>query len=82
MLPVELNYDIYDKEMLAVVRVLEEWRAELEGLQDTPFKVYSDYRTLEYFMTIKKLSFRQARWAELLSRYYFKLIYRSGKSNE
>ena len=32
MLPAELNYDIYDKEMLAVVRVLEEWRAELEGL--------------------------------------------------
>jgi len=82
MLPAELNYDIHDKEMLAVVRALEEWRAELEGLQDAPFKVYSDHRALEYFMTTKKLSSRQARWAELLSRYYFKLMYRSGKSNE
>jgi hypothetical protein len=81
MLPAELNYDIHDKEMLAVIRALEEWRAELEGLQ-TPFQVYSDHRALEYFMTTKKLSPRQARWAELLSRYYFKLMYRSGKLNE
>jgi hypothetical protein len=33
-------------------------------------------------MTTKKLSSRQARWAKLLSRYYFKLIYHSGKSNK
>ena len=33
-------------------------------------------------MTTKKLSARQARWAEYLSRYYFKLSYRTGKSNE
>jgi hypothetical protein len=32
MQPAELNYDIYDKEMLAIIRSLEEWRAELEGL--------------------------------------------------
>ncbi|HEV7235587.1 MAG TPA: reverse transcriptase family protein, partial [Ktedonobacteraceae bacterium] len=29
----ECNYEIHDKEMLAIVRALEEWRAELEGLQ-------------------------------------------------
>jgi hypothetical protein len=44
--------------------------------------IYSDYRALEYFITIKKLSVRQAYWAEYLSRYHFKLIYRAGKSNE
>jgi hypothetical protein len=33
-------------------------------------------------MTTKKLSARQARWAEYLSRYYFKLAYRASKSNE
>lgn len=32
-------------------------------------------------MTTKKLSGRQARWAELLSRYSFKLMYRAGKAN-
>jgi transposase InsO family protein len=44
--------------------------------------IYSDYRALEYFITIKKLLVRQARWAEYLSRYHFKLMYRAGKSNE
>jgi hypothetical protein len=79
----ELNYDIHDKEMLAVVLALTEWRAWLEGLQiDEPFLLYSDHRSLEVFMTTKKLSGRQARWAELLSRYHFKLVYRTGKSNE
>jgi hypothetical protein len=63
------------------VQSLKEWRVELEGLQETPFLVYSDHRALEYFMTTKKLSGRQARWAELLSRYSFKLMYRAGKAN-
>jgi transposase InsO family protein len=82
MQPAELNYDIHDKEMLAIIRALEEWRAELEGLQADPFMIYSDHRALEYFMTTKKLSARQARWAEFLSRYHFTLMYRAGKSNE
>ena len=74
MQPAELNYDIHDKEMLAIVLSLSEWQAELEGLQ-TPFLVYSDHRTLEYFMTTKKLSARQARWAKYLSHFHFKLAY-------
>jgi transposase InsO family protein len=82
MQPAELNYDIHDKEMLAIILSLGEWRAELEGLQHIPFLIYSDHRSLEYFMTTKKLSARQARWAEYLSQYHFKLSYRSGKSNE
>src|SRR5579862_7667212 len=82
MQPAELNYDIHDKEMLAIILSLEEWRAELEGLQHTPFTVYSDHRALKYFMTTKKLSARQARWAEYLSRYHFLLTYRTGRMNE
>jgi RNase H-like domain found in reverse transcriptase len=56
MQPAELNYDIYDKEMLTIILSLSEWRAELEGLQHTPFLIYSNHRSLEYFMTTKKLS--------------------------
>ena len=32
MQPAELNYDIHDKEMLAIILSLSEWRTELEGL--------------------------------------------------
>jgi hypothetical protein len=78
----EMNYDIHNKEMLAIILSLEEWRAELEGLQQTLFMIYSDHKALEYFMTTKKLSVKQARWVEYLSQYYFKRMYWTGKSNE
>jgi RNase H-like domain found in reverse transcriptase len=51
-----------------VICALEEWRAELEGLQRKErFEISTDHRALEYFMTTKKLNVRQARWAEFLS---------------
>ena len=79
----KLNYDIHDKELLAIVLVVKEWRAWLEGLQTSdPFRLYSNHRSLEYFMITKKLSAQQAQWAELLSQYHFKLQYHTGKANE
>jgi predicted aspartyl protease/transposase InsO family protein len=82
MSPPEQNYEIHDKEMLAIIRALEEWRAELEGLQRSErFNIITDHRALEYFMTKKKLNARQARWAEFLSRFYFIIRYRPGKMN-
>jgi len=57
----ECNYPIYNKELLAIIKAFEEWRAYLEGLQrQDPFLVYSDHQALEYFMTTKKLSAKQA----------------------
>jgi hypothetical protein len=44
-------------------------------------KVYTDYKSLEYFMTTKQLTARQVCWAEFLSEYYFQIMYRTGKSN-
>jgi hypothetical protein len=38
-------------------------------------KIYTDYKALKYFMTTKQLNGRQARWAEVLSEYYFMIIY-------
>ena len=48
----EPNYEIYDKEMLAIIRALEEWRAELEGLQrGGRLDIYTDHRALENFIS-------------------------------
>ncbi|KKA22102.1 Retrovirus polyprotein, partial [Rasamsonia emersonii CBS 393.64] len=70
------------KNMLAIIRSLEEWRAELEGLQrEEPFDILTDHRALEYFMTTKRLNPRQVRWAEFLSRFHFLIRYRPGKRN-
>jgi hypothetical protein len=63
------------------MQAFKEYRAELKGLAN-PTQVYSDHKALEYFMTTKNLSAKQARWAELLSRYHFKIMYCAGKANQ
>jgi len=64
--PAECKYEIYDKELLAIVRAFEEWRPHLEG-SSHPIRVLTDHKNLEYFMSTKLLNRRQARWSEFLS---------------
>jgi len=79
MLSAECNYEIYDKELLAVVRAFEEWYSECAGISvEDSIRVISDYKNLEHFMIIKQLNRRQARWVEFLSEFNFRIIYRSG----
>ena len=78
--PEQRNYDIHDKEMLAIIRALEEYRHLLEGTQHE-FEIWTDHKNLEYFMTAKKLTRRQARWSLYLSRFNFKLIHRPGSKS-
>ena len=46
------------------------------------FEIYIDYKNLEYFMTVRKLTERQMRLSLILSRYKFKIINIPGKDNE
>ena len=55
----ERNYEIHDKEMLAIIRELESWRYLLEGAQ-SKFEIWTDHKNLEYFMKVQKLNWRQA----------------------
>ena len=68
----ERNYEIHNKEMLAIIRGLEAWRHLLEGAQ-TKFEIWMDHKNLEYFMKAQKLNRRQARWALYLSQFDFTL---------
>ena len=63
MIPAELNYFMHNKELLAILRALDEWDPELLSLQE-PFVVVTDHRALEYFMTKQKLNARQCNGAE------------------
>ena len=47
----ERNYEIHDKEMLAVIKGLENWRHLLEGTK-FKFEVWIDHKNLEYFMKV------------------------------
>jgi hypothetical protein len=50
--PAKCNYDIYDKELMAMIKALEEWRPECEG-EELPLQLYTDHKNLEYFMSKK-----------------------------
>jgi hypothetical protein len=74
----ELNYEIYDKEMLAIVESLVQYRHYFEGLGNRT-TVYSDHKNLLWFTETKLYNRRQARWAEKLAQFDFLIIFRPGK---
>ncbi|KAL2093003.1 hypothetical protein ACEWY4_010315 [Coilia grayii] len=78
--PAERNYDIGDRELLAIKLALEEWRHWLEGTS-VPFIVLTDHKNLEYIRSAKRLNPRQARWSLFFSRFNFSLSYRPGSRN-
>jgi len=76
---VEQNYEIHNKEILAIIYALEEWRHFLEGATH-PVEIWTDHKNLEYFMTAKKLNCCQAHWSLHLARFDFLLHHRPGRA--
>lgn len=56
----ECNYEIYDRELLAIVSSFQEWH---KYLYDAPHDVvvYMDHKNLTYFRQPQQLNQRQAR---------------------
>ena len=77
----EKNYEIHNKEILARIRELKNWRYLLEDVKFKS-KVQTDYKKLEYFMKAQKLNHRQARQAFYLSRFDFPLKHVLGTKME
>ncbi|MBW0590451.1 hypothetical protein O181_130166 [Austropuccinia psidii MF-1] len=78
LIAAELNYEIHDKELLGIVWAPKRWRAFLLSLS-SPFEVLTNHSSLQYFMTSKVLTCRQACWAEFLSEFHFSITYRPGR---
>lgn len=74
------NYGTPDQEMLAIVYAFREWRHYLES-PEAEVEVLTDHHNLQYFMTTKALNRRQARWAEALAAFNFRIAYRKGSEN-
>ena len=55
MQPVERNYEIYNKELLAIVEALTKWRQYLLDTME-PFEVWMDHENLKYFQEPHKLN--------------------------
>ncbi|CEH15967.1 retrotransposon nucleocapsid protein [Ceraceosorus bombacis] len=71
------NYEIHDKELLAIVDALREWRQYCLGTQEQ-ICIHTNHKGLEYFATKRALTARQAQWSLLLADYHFDIRYKSG----
>jgi hypothetical protein len=78
--PAEINYEIHNKELLAIVDCFKIWWRYLEGSLHM-VQVFTNHKNLEYFMTTKVLNRRQVCWAQELAGMDFKIYYRKGTSN-
>src|SRR5882762_4885830 len=81
LLPAEMNYTTADKELLAIVQTFKKFRHMLQGTK-FPVIVKSDHKNLRTFMTTKELNARQARWAEELAAYDFRIEHIKGAENK
>ena len=72
------NYEIHDKELLAILEAFKEWPHYLVGTKE-PITVYTDHQNLQNLLTTKVWNQRQIRWAQQLANYNFKIVYRPGK---
>ena len=67
-MPPELNYNVHDKELLAIFEAFKIWRHYLEG-SPTPIDMVTDHKNLEYFSTTKLLTRHQVHWSEFLCQF-------------
>lgn len=70
----EINYDIHDKELLAIIDLFQEWHHLLEGTSHLVI-VYIDYKNLKYFISTCVLNCRQVHWNMSLCRLEFVITY-------
>ena len=76
----EQNYDIYDLELLAIVKTLEHWRPLLAG-SPHKIKVFSDHMNLKYWRDPQKISQHMAREVLELSEYDLQIHHIKGTLN-
>jgi hypothetical protein len=76
----ERNYEIYNKEMLAIMHGFYEWAHYLKG-NDEITEVLTDHQNLTFFRKPQNLNRRQARWIMDLQEYNLTIKHRPGKAN-
>ena len=74
----QLNYPVYDKELYALVRVLETWQ---HYLWPKEFVIHSDHEVLKYLKGQAKLNRRHAKWVEFIESFPYIVKYKKGKEN-
>ena len=76
----ERNYSATERELMAIVRAVQHWRAYLHG-SPHPILLQSDHRPLVYLNGKAELGMRLSRWMEELCDLTFEIGYVKGKDN-
>jgi RNase H-like domain found in reverse transcriptase/Integrase zinc binding domain len=76
--PTERNYDIYERELLAVMKALAHWRPHLAGTK-IPVLVLTDHANLTFWKAPRKVNRRVARWFSELQEYNLRIKHVPGK---
>ena len=74
----ELRWHITDKEGLALVEAVRQFRPYLASM---PFTVYTDNMSVKWLQQIKNCQGRLGRWALLLQGYNMEIIQKSSRNN-
>ena len=76
----EQNYQVYDLELLAIIRALKAWRPYLISPPE-PMIFYTDHQNITYFRQLQDLTVRQMRWHSILQEYLIRFVHISGHKN-
>src|ERR1700747_588888 len=77
--PTERNYDIFERELLAVLKALAHWRVHL-GWTRFPIQVLTDHTNLTYWKQPRKVNCCVARWFGELQDYWLEIKHIPGKT--
>ncbi len=80
MISAECNYHIYNKKLLAIIWCFKHWRLELENTE-LSIQMFTDHQTLKIFIKNKQLTWWQANYLNILSKFNFQIIFQSDKTN-
>jgi hypothetical protein len=74
----QLNYPVYDKELFALVRVLEVWQ---HYLWPKEFIIHFDHEALKFLKSQSNLNKQHAKWVEFIESFSYIIMYTKGKDN-
>ena len=72
--PTERNYNIYNRELLAMMKALYHWQPYLAWTKE-PLTILTDHANLMYWKAPRKLDRRHARWHADLEEYDFEMVH-------
>jgi hypothetical protein len=73
-----LGQSIYEKEVMAILHVVDLWCPYLLGKR---FQIKTYHQSLKYFLEQRLSSPEKQKWVTKLFGYYYEIIYKKGKDN-